>query len=382
MNFLLCSQNAQFIEIFSRNAHFIWKDCAITASHFNEVDASRLQDAFYQCVFIDATESAEDCLAWYSKQIQPTSNTPAIFITAEKDTAFAKQVAAQGIKAVLAKTELTKKKIQNAVDRVLLVPDSTVEVTDSYYVDDQYSKPRLKGYRVENKLTDLPESWSVEKRDIGTHAEVYIFDYFSKIEAAEPAKAKFQCLLQYENKHVIPILDAGLLPGHVGKIYLVQKTFTQDLRQITPGSMSLNLTLQSLITSFKSLNKLHALGFVCGFLHPDYFFLDKHNQVVISLAPMLAYPQKRKSLYASPERRRGDALDYRADYYSLAAVFHYFLTGKAPVVGQEIGYSSEFSRLEKIIDAALSPSVDKRYKSFKEFMRFVEIKCANILQTS
>lgn len=376
MNFLLISNKKHFVEVFSRNLSFIWKDSKVQIVAAEE----NLQSTNYSVIFIDATDDNYDYIDWFNKSVL-NKQIPVIFITLEKNPAYSKAALDAGAKAVLAKNELTKKKIQNAVDTVLLVPDTTIEVTDNYYIDEKYTKPRLKGYRVLEKISQQPECWEVSKRDIDTQAQAYIFDYFSNIQDADKAKQKFKLLTEYENKHVMTILDAGLLPGHVGKIFLVQKTYTDDLRQITPGSMSAALILKSLVTAFESLDQLHALGFVCGFLHPDYFFLNKQNELVISLAPILAYPKKRSNPFASPERKRGEFSDPRSDYFSIAAAFHYFISGEVPLAGQEIAYSGEYSQLERIIGGALAGPAANRYKSFKEFSRFVEIKCASILET-
>lgn len=59
---------------------------------------------------------------------------------------------------------------------------------------------------------------------------------------------------------------------------------------------------------------------------------------------------KGKLAYMSPEQARGDAIDHRADIYSLGVVFWEFLTGK-----RLFGGESEASVLRKVLDPRVEP---------------------------
>ncbi|WP_051822769.1 protein kinase domain-containing protein [Desulfonatronum thiodismutans] len=59
---------------------------------------------------------------------------------------------------------------------------------------------------------------------------------------------------------------------------------------------------------------------------------------------------KGKLAYMSPEQARGDAIDHRADIYSLGVVFWEFLTGK-----RLFGGESEASMLRKVLDPRVEP---------------------------
>ena len=376
MKFLIFSQNQSFIKVFHRNLLFIWEDCELAAQA--PMGKAPAEDTLksYTAIFIDVTDSADDCLAWFHSHLQARCSVPVVFITADKNEAYAKMLLKAGGQAVLAKEGLTKRKILNVVDQVTLTPESTVEFDGNVFIDDD-RKPTLPGYQVHEQQDN--NSWLVSRRGIDAQAEAYIFTHFNKLTDADKVKSQFVILKKFTHPNFIPILDVDLLPGNVGQVYLIQKKQQIGLRQIQPASLPADVLLRYFMELLQGLDTLHQLGFVCGFLHPDYCYLDQSDKIILSLAPMLAFSNKKSSPYVSPEKRRGENIDKRSDYYSLAAVFHYFINGGTAEPGMEVDYDERYAELEKVIEGALVGSAEKRYASAKELQRFIEIKCTGLL---
>ncbi len=379
IQFLLIGNKVTFRKLFRRNLLFIWENADIIESSEDHSPVTGMDLTGFAVVFLDAANSGINNVAWLEQCAENAQCPPVIVLTDDKDEEYAKSLLRAGAKAMLAKTELTKKKILNAVNQVMVTPESTIEFDGDVYADDENKKPALPGYQVHEKSGDNPVSWIVSKREINSSCEAFIFQQFSKPDLADKVRQQFSILTAFRHTNFIHVLGADLLPGNIGKVFLVQKKHEIGLREISPGCFSAKQLLQHMLSVLEGLDALHEQGFICGYLHPKYFFLDKSDKLVLSLAPMLAFNDKRQSRYASPERRRGEVVDKRSDYYSLAAVFHYFITGKEPDANLYLDYNSEYKLIEKIIEGALIGVKEKRYSSAKEFQRFVSIKCAELL---
>lgn len=379
MKFLIVSDNVTFRKLFGRNLLFIWEDGEITESGKSINPLSQLDFTHFHVIFIDARNQLINNIDWLQTYTHNLQYPPVIFITDDKSDAYAKDLLKAGAKAVLAKTELTKKKILNAVNKVLVTPETTIEYEGDVYAGED-SKPAIPGYQVHEKSNDQPLSWIVSKRDIKSSCEAFMFRQFTKPEQAQEIEQQIVKLKNFQHSNFIHILDAGLLPSDIGKVFLVQKKHEIGLRPILPGDLSPKQVISSILAVLSGLDQLHKADFVCGFLHPDFFFLDNDNTLILSLSAMLASKNKRKSKYASPERRRGEKVDKRSDYYSLAAVFHYFISGREPEAGETVGYNADYKLLERVIEGALLGIKEKRYATMPEFERFINIKCTELLE--
>lgn len=78
----------------------------------------------------------------------------------------------------------------------------------------------------------------------------------------------------------------------------------------------------------EALTHLHAQGLVHGQVEPDNIFFEAEGEPRLGLVRLL--PALGNPAFASPEQRGGEALDGRADLYSLAAVGYLLLTGEYP----------------------------------------------------
>jgi serine/threonine-protein kinase len=116
-----------------------------------------------------------------------------------------------------------------------------------------------------------------------------------------------------------------------------------------PPDLAVSLTWQIAMI----LHPIHAAGLVHGLLRPSTIFLVPDQQMMGGLrvkiqefglvsftrgAPNWGQPYSSQifqtALYLSPEQIKGESFDHRADVYSLGALFHQMMTGRAPYLGQ------------------------------------------------
>lgn len=118
-------------------------------------------------------------------------------------------------------------------------------------------------------------------------------------------------------------------------------------QQILTGSESyFHNVPKILIQATESLAQLHKYGWVHCDVKPDNFLVDDQGEVKLidfalarrakkGIARFFARKSKVQGTrsYMSPEQIRGQALDGRADLYSLACAFFHLLSGRPPFTG-------------------------------------------------
>src|SRR5579862_1607828 len=165
-----------------------------------------------------------------------------------------------------------------------------------------------------------------------------------------------------------------------------------------PASEAVNAILQVIA----GLDAAHAAGVLHRDVKPSNCFADYDGTVkigdfglsisssprrLISLASSNSFEGTPE--FASPEQRRGDALDVRADIYSVGATLYYLLTGKPPLDPEGTdsragGADLEGPRplrnpqpaipagLDDVVGRCLASHPDARYRSYEELTRDLE----------
>jgi len=131
----------------------------------------------------------------------------------------------------------------------------------------------------------------------------------------------------------------------------------------------------------QALQHAYNKGVVHGALTPENIMVQEDGRVVVSdfgLSELMelvgARTKRAASPYLAPERVAGQAVDARADVYSLAAIFYSMLTKRQPqVIKGEVMPPSRFNPdvppgMDEVIVKALAPDPATRYPDAKSFL--------------
>ncbi|MFD0684560.1 serine/threonine-protein kinase [Actinomadura fibrosa] len=191
------------------------------------------------------------------------------------------------------------------------------------------------------------------------------------------------------HENIVPVLDAG---EHEGHLYLVMpcvdgttlKDILDKLDRMTPAK-----AVETIVRIADALDSVHEAGLLHGDVSPCNIILAGSRS---SPRPMLtdfglARPLSTAGLSAAetwartgagigtpgfmaPEAVSGDRLTPAADVYSLAAVLHYVLIGKAPLGGMTPLRKQRPEiprRVEQAVVRALSADPADRHASARQF---------------
>jgi hypothetical protein len=142
------------------------------------------------------------------------------------------------------------------------------------------------------------------------------------------------------------------------------------------GAMPTQEAVGICLQAAAGLQAAHEIGIVHGAVSPSTillaqaegdrplvklirFGLDLDEEAGRSTRPA---PEDR---YASPERLAGSTPDEAGDIFSLGAVLHHLLTGAPP--GAPLARAAIPKALERVVDGALAPSPDERYRTVASF---------------
>jgi len=190
-----------------------------------------------------------------------------------------------------------------------------------------------------------------------------------------------------EDDNVVPIYAAGDQDGH---LYLAMRYIEgRDLKQdLAEGTLTPARTIAICGQVASALDAAHERGLVHRDVKPSNILLDARDHAYLAdfgltrLQSELGHaPMIGSSLgtveYVAPEQIRGDALDGRADVYSLGCVLHECLTGSPPF-SQRPEVALLYAHLEEtppappglehVMARALAKDADDRYATCTELV--------------
>jgi tRNA A-37 threonylcarbamoyl transferase component Bud32 len=161
---------------------------------------------------------------------------------------------------------------------------------------------------------------------------------------------------QIENDHIVEIFDFGRTGD--GRLYLAMELLEgetlSDLIE-REGQLEVDRAVEVLVQLGETLMEAHAMGYIHRDLRPRNVFLatrrGKGSRAFVKLldfglAKLVEKEGEAASTslgmtfgdphYMSPEQARGDALDRRADIYSLGCIAYEMLIGEPPFVGGKV----------------------------------------------
>ncbi len=172
--------------------------------------------------------------------------------------------------------------------------------------------------------------------------------------AIERFRREATSVAEIDNEHIVEIHDFGRTPD--GRLYLAMELLegeTLDATLARAGRMPIDAAVDVLIQTGEALVEAHSVGFVHRDLRPRNVFLSvrrgKANFVKLldfglsklvegggvaastSLGMTFGDPR-----YMSPEQAKGDAIDRRADLYSLGCIAFEMLTAEPPFAGGKV----------------------------------------------
>ena len=172
--------------------------------------------------------------------------------------------------------------------------------------------------------------------------------------AIERFRREATSVAEIDNEHIVEIHDFGRTPD--GRLYLAMELLegeTLDTMLTRDGRMTVDRAVDVMMQLGEALSEAHSVGFVHRDLRPRNVFLavrrGKANFVKLldfglsklvesgsgaastSLGMTFGDPR-----YMSPEQAKGDAIDRRADIYSLGCIAYEMLTGEPPFTGGKV----------------------------------------------
>jgi tRNA A-37 threonylcarbamoyl transferase component Bud32 len=161
---------------------------------------------------------------------------------------------------------------------------------------------------------------------------------------------------QIENDHIVEIFDFGRTGD--GRLYLAMELLEgETLADLIErgGQLEVERAVDILIQLSETLMEAHAMGYIHRDLRPRNVFLAQRRGkgrrefvklLDFGLAKLVEKEGEAASTslgmtfgdphYMSPEQARGDALDRRADIYSLGCIAYEMLVGEPPFVGGKV----------------------------------------------
>ena len=191
--------------------------------------------------------------------------------------------------------------------------------------------------------------------------------------AIERFRREATSVAEIDNEHIVEIHDFGRTPD--GRLYLAMELLegeTLDAALARDGKMQVERVADVVMQVGEALVEAHSVGFVHRDLRPRNLYLavrrGKANFVKLldfglsklvesggaaastSLGMTFGDPR-----YMSPEQAKGDAIDRRADLYSLGCIAYEMLTGEPPFVGGKV-----FDVLTRHVNELPAPVRSKR----------------------
>ena len=188
---------------------------------------------------------------------------------------------------------------------------------------------------------------------------------------------QLQRACQIRHPNVATLLEVG--ETYDGRTYALAELLTGEplsgvlaARGALPTHEAVDICLQAAA----GLQAAHEIGIVHGAVSPRTILLaraegDRPLVKLIGFRLDLDAEAGRRphsgadDRYTSPERLAGGAPDEVGDVFSLGAVLHHLLTGAAP--GDPQARAALSKALGRVVDRALAPSPDRRYRTVASF---------------
>lgn len=188
---------------------------------------------------------------------------------------------------------------------------------------------------------------------------------------------QLQRACQIRHPNVATLLEVG--ETYDGRTYVLAEFLTGELlsgvlagRGALPPHEAVDISLQAAT----GLQAAHEIGIVHGAVSPHTILLaqgegDRPLVKLIRFGLDLDAEAGRNGRsgtddrYTSPERLAGSAPSEVGDVFSLGAVLHHLLTGAPP--GDPLARAALPKELGRVVDRALAPSPDRRYRTVASF---------------
>ncbi|WP_428261880.1 protein kinase domain-containing protein [Haliangium sp.] len=191
--------------------------------------------------------------------------------------------------------------------------------------------------------------------------------------AVERFRREATTVSEIDNDHIVEIHDFGRT--HDGRLYLAMELLEgETLLDVIQREQRLGVerAVDVLMQLGEALSEAHAMGYVHRDLRPRNIWLSRRRGrddfvklLDFGLAKLVAHEGLAASTslgmtfgdpkYMSPEQARGEALDRRADIYSMGCIAYEMLVGEPPFAGGKV-----FDILTQHIDTAPSPPRERR----------------------
>jgi serine/threonine protein kinase/tetratricopeptide (TPR) repeat protein len=215
-------------------------------------------------------------------------------------------------------------------------------------------------------------------------------DSEAKIRFEQEAKAA--SALDHPNIATIFEIDEAEGECFISMAYIEGKSLKKLIEEKT---LSLEEVLDITVQTCEGLAIAHERGIVHRDIKSDNIMVTSRGQVKImdfGLAKLRGFPKVTKTgatvgtvAYMSPEQARGEAVDHRADLWSLGVVIYEMITGKLPfrgeyehaviysilneepetITGLRSGLPKEF---DVVVNKALAKSLDLRYQKVEDLL--------------
>ncbi len=159
---------------------------------------------------------------------------------------------------------------------------------------------------------------------------------------------------EIDNEHIVEVHDFGRTRD--GRLFLAMELLDGETLAdaiASQGRLPIAMVVDVLVQLGEALMEAHAMGYVHRDLRPRNVFLTRRKNrerfvklLDFGLAKLVEQEGEAASTslgmtfgdprYMSPEQARGEAIDRRADLYSLGVIAYEMLTGKPPFVGKKV----------------------------------------------
>ncbi len=207
-------------------------------------------------------------------------------------------------------------------------------------------------------------------------------------EFAERFRTEARALARLQHPHIVTIYESGATTdGHL--FYVMEYVDGSDLSELLAhGALPAAQALSIARAVCEALEYAHARGIIHRDIKPANVLLGDDGLVKVAdfgLAKQFSGPERTENLtvtgaalgtpsYMSPEQRKGQPVDARADLYSLGVMLYEMLTGELPQgAWQPPSRKSDSSpRLDAVVEKSVQPDPALRVQSAAELRARLE----------